>query len=284
MKKIFSLFIVIVMITSFAIPAQAMFSPTEEDYLARYAEYKDYYENVYVPSYNAYNQALSDLATEIGNTNFETVEQAQRVIDFLNDLKTRRNAFFGNRETVGTSRYLVPTLRTAMFDAASAEDYNSAYFNCEELITAVEARVSFLNTLKDEVNSFEVLVSDDIVNISVSFTVTTYNAWWYSYKMVITNNSDQDIENGQLLMNIDGDINSATLSGSGFNAWGPSTAGGFNINCQSGVFTLSPQNEWQAGYIIPAGTTLSFTGGGANIGGITSATMNGEPVDVTFTK
>lgn len=284
MKKIFSFIVIIVLVATFALPAQAVVSFSKEDYLTNYANYKDFYNNEYVTSYNTYNAALADLATRISNTDFETVEQAQRVIDFLNDLTSRRDAFFGDRETVGTSRYIVPTLRTAMFDAAAAGDYNSAYFHCDELTLAVQDRVDFLTSLKDEINAFEVIVSTGIADVSVSFTVTSGNAWWYSYTMVVTNTSDTAIQDWTLLLNVDGHINNANFTGSGFNAWGPSTSAGYTQSFSNGVFSLSPQNEWQAGYVLPAGSSITFVGGGSSINGITSATIDGEPVEINFSK
>lgn len=286
MKKVFSVLIAFVFLTTFSITAQAKKKHVnEEDYLSHYSEYKDYYTNVYVPSYETYNKALSDLAVEISNTEFESVEQAQRVINFLNDLKARKVDFFGNRETIGKSRYVVPTLRTSMYDAAAAENYESAYTYCSDLIEAVEARVDFLNGLKNEVNLFEILLPNNENDASVSFTILTSCDWWYTYELVITNNSDHAIEDWTLLLAVDGDIDHANLFDIGYNGFGKlTTAGGYINRFESGVFTLSPQNRWQGGYIIPAGGTLTFVGGGESINGIVSATIDGAPADFTFSK
>lgn len=285
MKKIITLIISVVLFVSFTIPSQAA-EITKEDYLADYSEYKTYYNDVYVPSYLSYNQTLSDFAAEISNTEFTSEEQALRVINFLKDLKNRRNDFFGNRNTVGKSRYVVPTLRNSMYAAASTEDFASAYNYCNDLCKAVEARVAFLNGLSEEINNFEILQPvEEEINASVAFTVTKQKKWWYDYKLVITNNSDKPLKDWNLKLSVDGDITHAVLSGGGYNDFGRFTyAGGYYnfFSLYSSVFELYPFDEWQGGYVIPAGGSITFLGGGESIRGITGATINGVQTDVSF--
>ena len=207
---------------------------------------------------------------------------AQRVIDFLKAIKTRRNAFFGDRETPGTSRYIVPRLREAMYAAEKAEDFQSAYAYCDQLIKAVQARVAILNSLANSRRDFQI-IEDAKPNVSVVFTVTNESAWWYDFSLVVTNNSDQPLEAWTLQLSIDGHINYARPTSGGYNAFGTFTySAGYINKFENNVFELAPEDQWQGGYVIPAGGSVTFVGNGSKINGITGATIDGVPCSITF--
>jgi|GEM_PF-703615 len=280
-KRVLTLIVTLILFAVWAVPVSAA-TVSKEDYKAIYNEYKDYYENTYVPAYYAYNQVLEDLRAQIQNTKFETYEQAQRVIDFLKAIKTRRNAFFGDRETPGTSRYIVPRLREAMYAAEKAEDFQSAYAYCDQLIKAVQARVAILNSLANSLRDFEI-IEDAKPNVSVVFKVNNKSDWWYDCTIVITNNSDQPLEAWTLQLSVDGHINYAGLTSGGYDGFGTFTySSGYSYKFVNNVFSLSPQDKWQGGYVIPAGGSITFTGNGSRINGITGATIDGVPCSITF--
>ena len=127
-----------------------------EDYLRAKEDQKTYYQEIYKPCYKAYNQTLKELQRKIRETDFETAEQLERVRGFVNELKERRWAFFGDRETPGKSRYDVPQKRQAMYDAEDAGNYDDAVVFCAELKYLVTKRVDFLNELAYEVGRFEI--------------------------------------------------------------------------------------------------------------------------------
>lgn len=133
------------------------------DYDKVYQNQKTYYQEVYKPAYKSYNQTIRELRTAVRETEFETREQLERVREFIADLTERRWEFFGDRTTVGKSRYEVPAVRTAMYEAADHQrDYDTGIALCGDLLQLVEARVGFLNGLAAEIADFELIESGEL--------------------------------------------------------------------------------------------------------------------------
>lgn len=294
---------------------QTAIAATKEDYKTTNEDQKDYYTNVYVPAYYAYNQALRDFRDRVYATDFETVEQAERVLDLLNDLKQRRFEFFGNRETVGKSRYEVPRVRAAMYAAAQAGQYDQAITLCRQLKQLVIARVNFLNGLAAEVEDFNIIddgrptttttttattttkttttqTTIQTTTSTATTTTTTYtpasevgivfhaNAVWseysFGFQITVTNNTNQDISNWTMEFAIDG----ATING----VW----IDGGSLNYQmrnGGTFHVQPYNQHQSGYTIPANSSMMISGnanGNANRVSLSNATFNGRPATISY--
>lgn len=276
---------------------QTVIAATKEDFESVNSDQKAYYNNVYVPAYQAYNQALHHFRERVYATDFETVEQAQRVLNFLNELKQRRFDFFGNRETVGKSRYEVPRVREAMYAAAQAGQYDQAIALCQQLKQLVVARVNFLNGLAAEIQNFNIIDNGQpttTTTTTTTATTTTYasapklgivfhaNNIWSSYsfgfKITITNQSGQDISDWNLAFAINGaTINSVWIDG-----------GALSYQMHgNGTFQVKPFNQYQNGYTIPAGGSVVIFGnanGDANQVQLSGATFNGQPVSISYLK
>lgn len=280
MKRIFSVLIAVVLVFCLTIPTLAQ-TVSKDDYTANYNTYKEYYNNTYVPSYNNYNQKLNELAAKIAATDFTTVEQAQRVIDFLTELKTAKTNFFGTRDTVGKSRYVVPTLRDQMFAKAAEGDFVAAIDLCTELKSAVVQRVSFLDDKASAIGSFQIIVPQAAV--SVQFKAPTYGQWYMEFDIVITNNSNADITAWSLNFDHTGKINTIWNPSPGYSYDGTlATGGALAVKLTNGHVTLSPSNKWQPGYLIPAHTSITLKGHGAAINSVSNATINGISTDFSF--
>ena len=127
-----------------------------EDYKAKNDDQKAYYNEVYRPVYDSYREAVTGLRRQIRDMKFESREQAQKVLAFLENLIAEHRAFYGDRTTVGLSRYEVPAAREAMYKAADEDkDYDTAIGNCEKLKALVVERVGFLQNAQDKVESFQ---------------------------------------------------------------------------------------------------------------------------------
>ncbi|HBL84483.1 MAG TPA: hypothetical protein DDZ99_06145 [Clostridiales bacterium] len=157
MKKSLSLFLLIVilfsssMFTSISVSAEPMY----DSYMIFNGAYEDYYEDVYKPAYNSYNEALNEFRTELHALDDSlTRTQYYQIIAFLNQVIDMKKSLFGDRETVGSSRYEVPRLREAMYAAADAGSYDEAISLCNNLTGAIHLRVDCLNTLKAALENY----------------------------------------------------------------------------------------------------------------------------------
>lgn len=129
---------------------------TYEEYQAKNTDQKTYYNEVYRPVYAAYRQAVKDLRAQIRATKFENREHAEKVLAFLKNLTAEHRAFYGDRTTVGLSRYEVPAAREAMYKAADKDkDYAVAVQYCAKLKALVEERVGFLQAATDKIESYQ---------------------------------------------------------------------------------------------------------------------------------
>lgn len=300
------------MVMTVMIASTALFSAdaatAKESYQAANADQKDYYVNTYVPCYNAYLQAVRDLRNEIRNTNFETKEQAERVLNFLKDLRTRHVDFYGNRQTAGKSRYDVPAARTAMYQAADvANDYAAAMQYCQTLKTLVQARVGFLNGLRSDMQNFDLLggsggnattTTQPITTTTIATTTTTtttttsvtaapadaavvikadqvWDPYSFGFEMVITNRTDRDLSNWLLTFNIEGAvINSLWIDG-----------GSIVLKNNPNKVMISPLNKYQNGYTIPANSSVvlrgTASGNAANVT-VSDAHLHNASVPISY--
>ena len=259
MKKITALVLALVMMATMGTLVFAD-GATREDYKADYTAYKTYYNDVYKPCYYGYNDTLEALAQKIKDTNFETLEQAQRVIDFLNDLKQRKSDFFGDRTTEGKSRYVVPFYRDAMTLAAEEKNYDLAIENCALLLYHVEERVNFLNGLKAEIEEFEVIIETRANGIEwLVGQLNTSGTVAHDYFATRAAGTCLDSEG----FNYAPGVNSAMLTATGFNA--DTDCSWRIIKYKSGAFGIywSYTNvaELDAGTLIPDVTYLSTAEG-----------------------
>lgn len=273
--------------------SQTVIAATKEDFQTINGDQKDYYNNVYVPAYYAYNQALKDFRDRVFATDFETVEQAQRVLNFLNDLKQRRFDFFGNRETVGKSRYEVPRVREAMYAAADAGQYDQAIDLCHQLKQLVIARVNFLNGLAAEIQDFQIIDNGQPATTTTTTTTTTYtpasdvdivfhathipHEYFFEFQITVANNTNQDISNWTLEFAIEG----ATIN----TAW--TDGGAMLYQTNNGIFQVKPFNQHQNGYTIPANGSIVISGnanGNANQVRLSNAKFNGRSATISYVK
>lgn len=84
----------------------------------------------------------------------ETVEDFNKVKSFIDQLKSERKAFFGDRETPGTSRYEVPRMRDAMYAAEEAGDFSEATEQCLWLTNKIRYRMLFIEDMTDRIGNF----------------------------------------------------------------------------------------------------------------------------------
>lgn len=252
----------------------------EETYKSEYAAYKIFYSETYKPAYHAYNAKLKEFAQSVKTMQLETMDDYNRVMDFINRIKAERKAFFGDRETPGTSRYDVPHLRDAMYDAAEKQgDFAAAIHSCKELTAAVQRRVDFLAKLSGEIGSFEVNPSEPsrpVSDVTAQFVATKWSNSSFGFVIVLTNNTNQDINGWDLTFTFKKTctINSAWTNG-----------GSLLYSCDHDRVSLSPRNQYQAGYTIPAGGSVMIEGsasGNAHSGNATSAAFNGQDVEMTY--
>lgn len=159
MKKVVSLILAFVLMMSIGTVAFAETGDgadvTEEQYFAAYQSYKEMYRETYKPAYHAYNDAIRGLVYDVRAARLTTVEEFNRIKDFVAHLKATKKAFFGDRVTPGTSRYEVPMIREAMFAAERTKNYNEAYVACLQLTAAVEARIGLLGQISYEIKAFK---------------------------------------------------------------------------------------------------------------------------------
>ena len=287
-------------------------SATREDYESVNADQKEYYTQTYVPCYENYLQTLRNFREQIHNTDFETKEQAQRVLNFLKDLKARHEDFYGTRETAGKSRYDVPAAREAMYKAADEDqDYDAAIQYCHTLKALVEARVDFLNGIINEVSSFEIIAAtpattetaapttittttaaaptETAVTTETTATATapaanaavefhadqTWDEGSFGFYFVLYNNTDADISNWTLNFQVkSAHVNSIWRDGCGL-----------NVEQHGNTVSLSPQDQYQNGYTIPAHGSVTFRGranGNARNATFSNAFLDGEGIGVSY--
>lgn len=295
------------------VPAVSAETAAKEEYQSTNAAQKAYYTNTYVPSYQSYRQALTDLRNQIRQTEFQTAEQAQRVLNFLNDLKSRHRNFFGTRETAGKSRYDVPAAREAMYKAADHDkNYTLAIGYCNTLKSLVEARVGFLNSMKNDIQSFKIIASPTTGVTTTTGTVTTgtsattvttvtsgttattttvssgeaaivfnadqiWSTYSFGFKIIITNKTNREITDWSMSYSISG----ATVN----SMWTADSA--LSVQIHGGNVSVRPQNKHQAVYTLPANGTIVLEGsanGNANNVSVSGGMFNSVPVTISFVK
>ncbi len=279
-RKITAAAISILLAAGFCLTAVAApDSNLEETYKKEYAAYKTFYSETYKPSYYAYNAKLKEFAQSVKTMQLETMDDYNRVMDFINRIKAERKAFFGDRVTPGTSRYDVPHLRDAMYDAAEKQgDFVAAIDYCGKLTAAVQRRVDFLAKLSGEIGSFEVNPSEPSTpsaDVTAQFVATKWSNSSFGFVIVLTNNTNKDINGWDFAFNFKKTctINSAWING-----------GSLRYTCDNERVSLSPRNEYQNGYTIPAGGSIMMEGsanGNANSADATHASLNGQSVEMT---
>ena len=116
-----------------------------KEYLAENTSRKSYYKEVYRPVYAAYREAVKNLRAEISGMTFHNRQHAEKVLAFLKNLTAAHRAFYGDRTTVGLSRYEVAAAHEAMSKAADRDkDFDAAVRYCARLKALTEERVAFL--------------------------------------------------------------------------------------------------------------------------------------------
>lgn len=285
LKKITAAATSILLAISFCLTAAAAPDTTaEETYKKDYAAYKTFYSETYKPAYYAYNARLKEFTQAVKTMKLETMDDYTRVMDFINRIKAERKAFFGDRVTPGTSRYDVPYLRDAMYDAAEKKgDFSLAVDYCAQLTAAVQRRVDFLAKLSDQIGDFEVNPSEppsDPSTPSADVTAQFYATKWsnssFGFVITLTNNTDKAISGWNLafIFKTTCTINSVWING-----------GSLLLGSDNGRVSISPRNEYQSGYTIPAGGSVVIEGsanGNAMAGGITHASLNGQNVEMPY--
>ena len=249
---------------------------SHDDYLRDYNAYKVFYQETYVPSYHIYNQKLKEFAASVKTMDLATMDDYNRVMDFINRLKAERKAFFGDRVTEGTSRYEVPRLRDAMYAAEEAAAYGQAAGLCAELVAAVDLRMDFLRYLGEQLDGFQVNPPQpDAADADVVFTYEKWSDGSFGFKISITNTSSASIDGWVL-----------AFDHTGFNISSVWTNGGSILLTQEGDrANLTPRNQYQNGYTIPAGGTVVIEGsasGNAADGAVSNAIFNGKNVRVRY--
>lgn len=248
---------------------------SRDDYLAEYDKYVLYYDDTYVPSYNSYNATLDAFSARVDAAKDElTAEQFVRIISFLNEVKAERSAFFGDRETPGTSRYEVPFYRNAMYAAADKEDYDLALEHRNKLLELVTARVTFLGGLADKLGKFDIKGDGGTVpevpkTVVADFKVTSNESGKGSFTITLTNNTDSDISGWAL--SFTGSVKSLKF------------ADGSKEKFQSKgtTVTIEPQNKKEASYTIEKGTSIVILGE-SNDMNFLNFKFNDNPITVNF--
>ena len=158
MKKAFSVILTLAMTLSLGLPALAQTDTSNAayaHYLSLNEDQKTYYNDVYRPVYAEYRQAVSVLRAKIREVKLESREQAEQILAVLQNMTARHRAFFGDRTTVGLSRYEVPAAREAMYRAADTDhNYAAAADYCVELKRLVTLRVAFMQKAIGEMEAF----------------------------------------------------------------------------------------------------------------------------------
>ena len=273
MKKLISFALSLTLLLSLAVTSVFAAQKTKEDYLTVYNDYKTFYENDYVTAYTLYNKSLSGLAEGILAADIKTQAQADRILTFLNHIKETKTSFFGTRDTVNKSRYIVPELRGKMTDAAAKENYAEAVNFCGKLKDAVAERIGVLNDLSSEISSFDVIEAAPAA--SAKFSVNTgYSKYFYEFTIIITNDSDTPITDWTLLFDYDGTINTVWVNGSGM-----------TLSKKGKTFSISANNQYQSAYTIPANSSLTIQGNGNSVGtAVSNATLSGQSISMSFIK
>lgn len=159
MKKAFSVILTLAMALSLGLPALAQTDASHAayaHYLALNEDQKAYYNDVYRPVYAEYRQAVSALREKIREAKLESREQAEQILAVLQNMTEQHRAFFGDRTTVGLSRYEVPAAREAMYRAADTDhNYEAAADYCIELKRLVTLRVAFMQKAVGEMEAFD---------------------------------------------------------------------------------------------------------------------------------
>ena len=166
-----------------------------------------------------------------------------------------------------------------MYDAAEKQgDFVAAIDYCGKLTAAVQRRVDFLAKLSGEIGSFEVNPSEPSTpsaDVTAQFVATKWSNSSFGFVIVLTNNTNKDINGWDFAFNFKKTctINSAWING-----------GSLRYTCDNERVSLSPRNEYQNGYTIPAGGSIMMEGsanGNANSADATHASLNGQSVEMT---
>lgn len=296
MKKLISVVLAFCLMASVGVTALAA-GDTYEEYKEDYLSYKTMYREDYKVAYKAYNVSVRNLASSIHSTDFETIEEYEKIASFVQYLKQTKKDFFGDRTTVGKSRYEVPRLREAMFAAEREKDYATAIAYCTELDAAVRARINLLKGLQAEIDAFNGDIidgdeaggdeaggetGDEADNTPVygdgTILVNATDVWSassFAFEIVITNTSDAAISDWSISFDMAGaKVNSVWTNG-----------GEMVLTQNNGNISIIPKNQWQTGYTIPAGASLTIHGsasGNANSVSVSNGIMNGVAVSAGF--
>lgn len=296
-KKLTAILSAAILTVSMAAFASAEEGYTAETYQEAYQAYKVFYQETYVPAYRTYNTNLRNFANQVRHMDMETVEDYQRVKDFVDSLKAAHRAFFGDRVTPGTSRYDVPYMRDAMYAAEKEEDYYAAEVYCGRLVKLVEARMDFLGSISDKIAGFEANDSGSttesaapttttqpetttttqapVSHAQVSFQYRATGGSVSDFQITIQNTGDEDFTDWRLTFVTEG----ITLT----NVW--ANGGAYQLTAPDHQIRIRPLNKWQTGYTIPAGETLVLEGtitGNPAEGSITDVAINGMSVSASY--
>ena len=113
-KKLTVVITSLCLIAALGVNALADSGVAKGNYEKDYAAYKVFYNGTYMPAYHAYNDKLSQFANSVAAMDLQTVDDYNKIMDFINRLRSERHALFGDRVTPGTSRYEVAKLRSTM--------------------------------------------------------------------------------------------------------------------------------------------------------------------------
>ncbi|MEG2857129.1 MAG: hypothetical protein RR994_00730 [Clostridia bacterium] len=177
MKRVLSFLLTLIMVFSCSI---GIFSNAADktDYKQAYSAYKTLYRDVYSPAYYEHLDKLEELMREASKTKNDSLRT------FVNGIRSRRFDFWGTRVTVGKSRYDVPQVREAMYEAERAEDFDLAVERCNALTGLINDRIAFMKAVADEIDDFgdveepkldssmTLRISDELYDAGVRFYTT----------------------------------------------------------------------------------------------------------------
>ena len=298
MKKILSVFLSFVILLSFSVTTTFMVSAqtTHGDYLTRYNEYKDYYNNTYKPLFVNYYTCVTNFRSRLHADKNLTKDQYKEIIAFLKSLTKEKKKTFGSVELKRSSRYYVPLWRNSMYEAEENEEYDTAIKYAVDLKAHIEQRVDCLNFLIDSMNNYVIPGTEtpenpveDLPDLSVSFTIKSVankNQNPYNLKITLTNNTDEAIKNWELSFDyIDGDVNTiwynnCYIGSNEDDCWySPSPI----LFHQLGKKTTI-EKTWNPKCNIPANSSITYYGRGRWSRGtrVENATFNGESIEMSF--
>lgn len=278
MTRAISLLAVAMMLMSFMSAFAA--AATLEDYKAANDDQKAYYNNIYKPVYAQYQQTIRNFRAFVRDSKkVNTKAEYEKIVAELKAIVAGHRAFYGTRTTVGTSRYEVPVIREAMYTAADkAKNYDRAIEFCADLKAAVKKRVDYMEAVMAKINALQNAVEEEVDPLDLFTTnlrATPKNKNIFAFDLVITNNSDEAVNNFTYDVVYDGFsfAPSKAFIGSGLTV--EAVTGGHIV--LSGVSVPA-----HSSIVIPAGVNAKVATT-VDAAKITGATINGKAIAAAAT-